>query len=140
MTISLPTAAITAYTTFRFRYRPYAGSDGVFSSGNDYYIDRINFSTLPAGVNNVQLNSIDVAVVPNPTSVDAYVVIKDNSNTTAQITVTDVTGKVVYTVSQQVIGGEAHILIPHNAIAVAGMYLVQATTGTQSQTKKLVVY
>ena len=138
-TIPLPAAAITNYTTFRFRYLPKVGQDG-FSSGNDFYMDRLNFSTLPAGVSNVQLNSVDIAVVPNPTSGDAYVVIKDNTNTTAKVIVTDVTGKVVYTVSQLVIGGEAHILIPHDAIAVAGMYLVQATTGAQSQTKKLVVY
>jgi len=140
MTIPLPAGAITSYTTFRFRYLPKVGQDG-FSSGNDFYMDRISFGNNPASVNNVKLNDVDVAVVPNPTDGDAYVVIKDAaSNVTAQITVTDITGKVVYTINQLVIGGQAQILIPHDVIAVPGMYLVQATTGSQSQTKKLVVY
>ncbi len=141
MTIPLPTAAITAHTTFRFRYMPNVGADGTYSSGNDFYLDRISFSNYTAGVNNVKLNNIDVAVVPNPTNGDAFVVIKDAaSNVTAQVTVTDITGKVVYTINQLVTGGQGQILIPHSAIAVPGMYLVQATTGSQSQTKKLVVY
>lgn len=141
MTIPLPAAAITANTTFRFRYMPNVGADGTYSSGNDFYLDRISFSNYTAGVNNVKLNNIDVAVVPNPTDGDAFVVIKDAANNvTAQITVTDITGKVVYTINQLVSGGQGQILIPHSAIAVPGMYLVQATTGSQSQTKKLVVY
>ena len=149
MGVGLPAAARKSYVVFRFRYMPKNGTSleiGGFtenypmSSGNNYYMDRINFSTLPAGIDNVKLNTIDVAVVPNPTSGDAYVIITDAFNAKAQITVTDITGKVVYTTSQIVTGGEAHILIPHDAIAVSGMYLVQATTGSQTQTKKLIVY
>jgi len=149
MGIGLPAAARQSYVVFRFRYMPKNGPSlqtGGFtenysmSSGNNYYLDRINFSTLPASIANVKLNNIDVAVVPNPTKGDAYVVISDPVNAKAEITVTDITGKVVYTVSQVVSGGEAHILIPHDVISAPGMYLVQTTTGSQTQTKKLVVY
>ena len=139
-TIGIPAAARTAYTTFRFRYWPHPGSDGIYSSGNDFYLDRINFSRSPAGVENVKLAGIDVAIVPNPTSGDAYVVVKDANNATARVVVTDITGKVVYTTSRQITGNDAQILIPRAAISVSGMYLVQTTTGNQSQTKKLVVY
>ena len=140
MTAGVPADARTPYTIFRFRYRPNVGADGVYSSGNNYYMDRLSFNRTPASVSTVKLTSTDVAVVPNPTNGDAYVVIKDANNAAAKIVVTDVTGKVVYTTSQQISGGEAHILIPHTAIAVTGIYMVQTTTGNQSQTKKLVVY
>ena len=139
-TIGIPKVARTAYTTFRFRYWPHPGADGVFSSGNNFYMDRVNFSRTPASVSSVTLTGMDVAVVPNPTNGDAYVVVKDASNVTAKVIVTDITGKQVYTISQAVTGGEAQILIPRSAISVPGMYLIQTTTGNQSQTKKLVVY
>lgn len=139
-TISLPAAARTSYTTFRFRYWPHTGSDATYSSGNDFYLDRLNFSRTPAVVNTVALSNLDVAVVPNPTNGDAYVVIKDADNVKADIIVTDIAGKEVFRTSQQLAGGEAHIVIPHAAIAVSGMYMVQTITGNQSQTKKLVVY
>ena len=149
MTIGLPAAARKDYVTFRFRYMPGNGTSielftgtNVYpmSSGNNYYLDRINFNRLPAGVENVKMTSVDVAVAPNPTSGDAYVIIKDANNVNADVVVTDVTGKVVYTVKQHITGNEAHVLIPHAAIATPGMYLVQTTTGSQSQTRKLVVY
>ncbi len=146
-TIGIPAAARTAYTTFRFRYKPNVTNTGgtdpygnQYSSGNNFYMDRVNFSRTPAFVDMVKLDHADVVVVPNPTSGDAYVVIKDANNVTAKITITDLTGKVVYTTSQEMNGSEAHVLIPHAAIAVSGMYLVTTTTGTQTQTKKLVVY
>lgn len=139
-TIAIPTTALGGYTTFRFRYKPYVGQDGENSSGNNFYMDRITFSPLPAGVNDVNLGIVDVAVVPNPTSGDAYVVIKDAVNASAHIVVSDITGKVVYTVSQQANGKETQIRIPHSAIQVQGVYLVQTTTGSHTQTQKLVVY
>jgi len=138
MSINIPTAARTSYTVFRFRYMPVIDPTSGGSS-NNFYMDRISFSPWPASVNNVQLGNMDVAVAPNPTNGDAYVVIKDAGNSTAKIVVTDITGKVVYTASQELTNNEAHILIPHSAIAVAGMYIVQAITGNQVQTRKLVV-
>jgi len=138
MSINIPMAARTSYTVFRFRYMPVIDPTSGGSS-NNFYMDRISFSPWPASVNNVQLGNMDVAVAPNPTNGDAYVVIKDAGNSTAKIVVTDITGKVVYTASQELTNNEAHILIPHSAIPVAGMYIVQAITGNQVQTRKLVV-
>ena len=83
---------------------------------------------------------MDIAIIPNPTSNDAYVVVKDESNSNANVVVIDVTGKVVYSTSEVIAGGEAHILIPQSAITVKGLYMVQVSTGSQVQTKKLVVY
>ncbi len=149
MTIGLPAAARKDYVTFRFRYQPgnavsvgiygYTGFYGM-SGGNNYYMDHITFGRLPAGVNDVNLSNTDITVAPNPTNGDAYVLIKDVNSTKANVAVTDVTGKIVFTASDVIKAGEAQILIPHAAIAVPGMYLVTTTTGNKNETKKLIVY
>ncbi len=144
--INIPVAARTDYTIFRFRYRPGIGVGpdsttvtGSYSSGNNFYIDRINFSPWPASVSNVQPGNADVAVVPNPTNGDAYVALKGANNTTAYIVVTDITGRVVYTISEVVNSNDARILIPQTAIAVKGLYIVRIATGNTVATQKLVV-
>jgi hypothetical protein len=143
--LKLPAAAVTNYTVFRFRYKPGVGRDlftsgNTYSTGNNFYMDRLNFSSVPAGINETAMNKIDAVVVPNPTHGNAYVIVKDADNATAHIVVSDVTGKVIYSTSEQVSGNTARIEIPHAAISVQGMYLVQTTTGNQTSTQKLVVY
>jgi len=144
MTVGIPKAGRTSYTIFRFRYLPGSGgASGSFSdlsTGNNFYLDRINFSTSPASISTVKVNANDIAVVPNPTHGNAYIVIKDASTATAQIRVTDVAGKIVYTIQQQLSGNETRIEIPQSAISVQGMYMVHVVTGNQVHTQKLVVY
>ncbi len=139
-TISLPASAITNYTTFRFRYMPGVSANGVVSSGNNFYMDRVNVSPWGAEASNLSPDKTSVSIVPNPTRGDAYVIVKDAFNTRAQITVTDITGKVVYITTQQIAGTQARIVIPASVISVSGMYLVQTLTGNQVNTQKLVVY
>jgi hypothetical protein len=139
-TIALPAAARKPYTAFRFRYKPGGNALNKNSTGNNFYMDRISFSRLPAEASNVNIANASVAVVPNPTKGDAYVIIKGAPNTEARVMVSDITGKVVYSATQQVAGSEAHIIIPHSAITVQGVYIVQTTTGGQVNTQKLVVY
>ncbi len=139
-TIPLPAAALTPYTTFRFRYKPGADATSLNSTGNNFYMDNITFSHYPAEASNLNMGKIDVAILPNPTHGDALVVVKDADNTTAHITVSDITGKVVFTIAQAVVNGEAEVKIPHEAVATQGMYLVQTVTGNQVNTQKLVVY
>lgn len=139
VTIALPTAALAPYTTFRFRYRPSVGSDGRYSSGNNVYIDRMYFSALPAGVEEVGAHAA-IAVAPNPTTGDAYVLINEGGAGNAQIVVTDIAGKIVYTVSEALNAGSARIKVPHAVLNAQGIYLVQVTTGNNTSTQKLVVY
>ncbi len=139
-TINIPTAARGSYVIFRFRYRP--GVDHSFydySTGNNFYIDRIHFSAFPAEVSGVLASNNSITVAPNPTTGSAFVIIKDATNSTARIVVSDITGKVVYTTNQQVNGNEATIEIPAAVIAVKGIYLVQTSTGKEVSTQKLVV-
>ncbi len=139
-TIALPAAAMTNYTTFRFRYMPGTSANGITSSGNNFYLDRVHFSPWPAEVSNIKAGTTSVTLVPNPTAGDAYVVVNDAANTTAQIVVSDITGKVVYNASELLRGSQARIMIPASVIAVKGVYLVQTHTGNQVNTQKLVVY
>ena len=128
------------YVVFRFRYNPGVGSDGIYSSGNNFYIDRINFSQFPSEVSSVKTAGQDIFVAPNPTSNNAYVIVKDANNTTANVVVTDIAGRVTYTTSQVLSGSEARIEIPQSAISVKGIYRVKTSTGNQTSTQKLVVY
>jgi hypothetical protein len=143
---NIPTAARTSYTVFRFRYFP-----GVkkyipmrfyypYSTGNNFYMDRIHFSQFPAELSGLSKGDGNVVIAPNPTNRNAYVVIYNAANTTAKITVTDVTGKTVYTATEQITGSEARIEIPASAISVKGMYMVQTASGGEITTNKLVVY
>ncbi len=139
-TIAIPAQAITNYTTFRFRYMPGVSANGITSSGNNFYIDRIHVAQWPAEASNINMSKTSVSVVPNPTHGDAFVIVNDASNTRVQMTVSDITGKVVYTASEPIKGTQARIMIPASAISVSGMYLVQTMTGNQVNTQKLVVY
>ena len=140
-TISIPAAARTSYVVIRFRYKPGVDHFGYnFSTGNNFYIDRVNFSASPASVSSIKVGDLDVVVAPNPTSGNAYVIVKDNNNNTANIIVSDITGKVVYTTTEVINGKEARIEIPQSAISAHGVYMVQTITGSQTKTQKLVVY
>ncbi len=142
--IDIPAAAITNYTTFRFRYRPGVGSADAagdrWSSGNNVYLDNISFKGWAASVADVDMSNTSMAVVPNPTSGDAYVVVKGADRDVVNVIVTDITGKVVYKADATIAGSQSEIQIPRTAVPVAGMYVVQATTGANTYTQKLVVY
>jgi hypothetical protein len=140
-TISIPAAARQNYVVFRFRYFPGDDHNGYeISTGNNFYMDRLSFSPYAAGVNDVTIGNLDAIVVPNPTNGNAYVVVKDAGNTTAEVTVSDIAGKVIYKVSQPIVGSETRIEIPQSYIQVQGIYMVQTTTGGLTKTQKLVVY
>jgi hypothetical protein len=91
-------------------------------------------------VSGVQLSDNSVAVAPNPTGGNAYVMIKGAENVTARIVVSDITGKTVFTTESNISGNQANIEIPASALLVKGMYLVQTTLGKTVNTQKLVVY
>jgi len=132
--------------SFRFRYRPGINSDGYvttegYSTGNNFYIDRINFSSSPLGLNTLLPNEDHAVVVaPNPTNGDAYVIIIDDNNVNVRVTITDISGRLIYTAQQQTTGSITNITIPKSALPIGGMYLVNVATPNQTHTEKLVVY
>lgn len=126
---------------FRFRFKP--GSASVYNqigTGNNFYLDRIHISKWTTDVAPLANINSGIAVAPNPTNKSAFVIIKDAKSNNAQITVTDVTGKLVYRTEANLNGSLSRIEIPANYISVKGMYLVQVTTGSDKYTEKLVVY
>ena len=143
MAISLPQDGRNlrgGYTVFRFRYFPGNSAESGLSSGNNFYLDRINFSSFPAEVNNVMPVDMQVTVVPNPTQGNAYVVVNNKNATSAKVIVSDLTGKVVFETTQALGSTGAKIEIPQSTILTKGMYLVQTVTGNNTNTNKLVVY
>jgi Pregnancy-associated plasma protein-A. len=137
---NIPAQARTGNTMFRFRYKPTVDtrSQGYMAVGNNFYMDRINVSPFPLGVNTLVDGDKTIAVAPNPTSENAFVIIKGNEGKDASIVVADVTGKVVYRTKQALTESISRIEIPASAIAVKGMYMIQVATGDQVQTEKLI--
>lgn len=136
----IPAAARTTKTFFRFRYKP--GTDGSQNStGNNFYLDRINISSFPLGVNTLVNGDHNIAVAPNPTTGSSYVIINNVNSGTAQVNVTDVAGRLVFSTSQALSGSNmSRIEIPASVLKVKGMYMVHVTTDTQTYTEKLVTY
>lgn len=138
--INIPAAARQSRVYFRFRFKPGVDNTVLYQGvGNNFYIDRINISNFPLGVNTLVGNDNNIAIAPNPTTGNAYVVIKDTKEQTAQIQVTDVTGKVVYRTQSALNGSLTRVEIPASAITVKGIYMVQVVTGDNTHTEKLVV-
>ena len=141
--INIPAAARTTKTFFRFRF--VSGSDNgalttlTYGTGNNFYMDRILITANSLGVT-PQLTQIGMTLAPNPTSGSAVVTLKGGDNSLAQLTVTDITGKVVYRTEARLNSAATQIEIPASVIAVKGMYLVQAVTNGNALTQKLVVY
>jgi len=138
-----------AKVAFRFRYRPgidFAGYttanyEGV-STGNNFYMDRVNFSNSVLGIQTIAPNEMGntVIVTPNPTNSDAHVVVKDMIGTEVNLVVTDITGKVIFSSTQRSTDAVSTITIPKAALQVSGMYFVNVKTANQNHTEKLVVY
>ncbi|MBS1771807.1 MAG: T9SS type A sorting domain-containing protein [Bacteroidetes bacterium] len=140
--LDIPAAARTSKVYFRFRYLPSidGASFGDIAIGNDFFIDRINISPFPLGMNTLVGGEHSIIVAPNPTNSSANVIIKDAQNSDVTVVVTDVTGKVVYRTQQVLQDKISRIEIPASAIAVKGMYMVQVVSGSETHSEKLISY
>jgi hypothetical protein len=137
-------------TFFRFRFKagvvnpgqaisgnvPYYG----FGSGNNFYLDRIRIVNTPLGVKNGVIMQLGMSVAPNPTNGAATVSLNGGDNSVADLSVTDVTGKLVYSSSVVRTTATTKVEIPASAISVKGMYLVKVVTNGATETQKLIVY
>jgi Secretion system C-terminal sorting domain/Pregnancy-associated plasma protein-A len=150
--INIPTAARTNRTFFRFRYSPgvdtststngnaFNPNEGT-GTGNNFYIDRINISNNPLGLNTLITNNKPYTVAPNPTNGNAYIYMQNPNGDNIQIMVTDITGKAVFTTQfSEVSNNVKQIEIPASALTVKGMYLIHITNGTNSYAEKLIAY
>ncbi|MBL7712269.1 MAG: zinc-dependent metalloprotease [Chitinophagaceae bacterium] len=128
---------------FRFRYKPSSrnvGGAAKYASGNNFYMDRIHISNNPLSVNEMILGERTATLAPNPTNANAFVLF-GKANANVHISVTDVTGKQVYSLTTKVDQNNAKIEIPASYISVKGFYMVHITGDDNlNQTEKLVVY
>lgn len=144
--IAIPNGARTANVFFRFRFLPgvddinFSKSRSIPGTGNNFYIDRININEFPLGVNTLMDDNKSIALVPNPTNGSTQLVINAKSNDMADINVTDITGKVVYSTKKQLNGVMTTVDIPASAIQVKGVYMIHVQAGNQKFTDKLVSY
>lgn len=141
--INIPAGARQSKVYFRFRYRPGVELDTRFQTGtgNNFYVDRVNVSSYPLGVNTITDNNKRIALAPNPTNGSSTIVINGTGlASTAKVVVTDVTGKVVFRTQESINNSVNKIDIPASVISVKGVYMVQVVTGDQTHTEKLVVY
>ncbi|RYZ44648.1 MAG: T9SS type A sorting domain-containing protein [Sphingobacteriales bacterium] len=124
---------------FRIRYK--VGADaGYFGTGNHFYLDRLHLSNWTASVSMPQFDEKGVVLAPNPTTGSTFVIIKGSKASDAQVVVTDIAGKVVYSTQASLSGDVNRVEIPASYLSVKGVYLVQVVTGSSKHTEKLVVY
>lgn len=128
---------------FRFRYRPGViptpeSAGPRLGSGNNFYIDRIHVSNNGLGVNDQLLAERGMVLAPNPTNAGTSIYLK-NANGDVNVTISDITGKVVYRATTQGTGSLTTIEIPASAVAVKGIYVVQVASSGLNHTEKLVV-
>lgn len=142
----VPAVARDSRVFFRFRYRPSADDINFSASrtepgtGNHFYLDRLNISSDPLGTNTLLSEGKDISLAPNPTNGTTQLIIRTDARDVANIQVTDVTGKVVYTIQHELNGGINNIEIPASVIKVKGVYMVHVLAGEQKFTEKLVSY
>lgn len=135
--IEIPEAARKERVFFRFRYVSSADESNV-GVGNNFYIDRLNISNNPLGMNTLISEEEKVAIVPNPTSGNAYLVVQSALEESLSVQVVDITGKLVYQTKTRTTGPITRVEIPASAISVKGIYMVKAISGQQTHTLKLV--
>lgn len=138
---NVPAVARTSKTYLRFRYKPGADNTNIgMGTGNNFYLDRLTIGNSSTDVNSVALTTTGMEVAPNPTSGNAYVLLKGAGNDMANMVITDITGKVVYTTTQKLDGSNvARIEIPASDIYAKGIYMVRVIAGSKTYTRKLVV-
>lgn len=140
--ISVPAAARQNKVMFRFRYKPMTDDNTILylGTGNNYYIDRINVSPFGTGINTLVNKGKNIVVAPNPARGKSAVMIANNMNSNTTVTVTDMTGKVVYRTHRVLASNMEEIEIPEAVIATKGFYIVNVVAGTETKTEKLVSY
>lgn len=118
-------------------YRPVGA--GIASAGASF--SATPFTGLVTGISSISNTKLGlVALSPNPTSDLTNLTIVSNQNTTANITIYDVAGKLVATVSKEaeITEGENSFKI-NTANLVGGIYFVTINSTAGKETVKLVV-
>lgn len=118
----------------RFKFKVYGSTQG-----NNFYIDDINIGAFATGVQD--LSVVNAATIfPNPTAGDATLSLSLAAAGKVNVTVVDLTGKVVTQVFDGVLNdGETQLPINNSSALSAGVYIVNVKAGESVIQKKLVI-
>ncbi|MBC7693821.1 MAG: T9SS type A sorting domain-containing protein [Burkholderiales bacterium] len=120
------------------RFRMWFQNDISTGKSQNLYIDNINISGT-VGLNEFE-NSLGLSIYPNPTSATAVVEFTSPSSSKVNITVFDVTGRVV---EQSTINGDAGITTKHTVNSsnhlISGIYFISINIDGRKLVKKLII-
>ncbi|MFM2387590.1 MAG: hypothetical protein RL660_2347 [Bacteroidota bacterium] len=125
----IPDAAKSSATYFRFRYK---SSD----YSNNLFVDEISVGTWATGINDLAASKMQMSILPNPNN--GAFNIRISQNLGADVDITDVTGKLIKTITAAEFNGNGDATI--NVNVPSGVYFASARlNGTKLTTQKFVV-
>jgi hypothetical protein len=122
---------------FKFRYTPSVDNTDL-GAGNHFYLDNLQITQFPLGIDASQLKGQQAIVAPNPASHTAYVTLVGLNNETVHIQLVDITGSVVASLQVPVQEDRKVVAIPVAHLA-KGMYMLRVQTSTFNQADKLII-
>ena len=130
-TLNLATTSISTKPNVRFKFQ------FVHDTGNNFYIDNINLNGTVTALDEINAQNVAVKVYPNPSASDTYVDFSLIVAGKVTITITDVSGRIISTFSDDLAAGDHQYTIPEGL--VQGVYMVQFNFGGYSATKRVVI-
>lgn len=109
-----------------------------FDTGNNLYIDDINIFGTTVGINDINIDTDEMTLAPNPANGSTKLNFKMINSNDVVITITDVLGKQMEQLSKgSLTPGDYSYTI--NTPWSKGVYFVQVASGNQLVTKKLII-
>jgi len=96
------------------------------------------YNSTPTAVKEVNANSFEYVLAPNPTSGEFYLLLNSNNSDKFELEITDVTGRNVYKRSIDVTNGFNHLTI-NDAKLNSGVYFVNLNCKNEKITRRLII-
>ncbi|MEZ4799573.1 MAG: M43 family zinc metalloprotease [Flavobacteriales bacterium] len=113
----------------------------VFTTGdypNNFYIDNININGF-VGVEELEGKAANFEIYPNPANDNAQISLSLNNASDVTITLTDVSGRIIDTISKYDMPAGVNYMNISTANYADGMYMVTVKTATGSSMQRLII-
>jgi PKD repeat protein len=130
--ILLPSAVYDSNVRFRFEYT----TNG---DGNNVYIDNINVSAFPVGVNDPDAASFDLNVFPNPVMASSVVSVSLKLSGDVTVKVVDQMGRIISVLHSGFLTEGTHEFGLNPALGTPGLYFLVVDDGVSQRREKIVV-
>jgi len=117
---------------------PTGGPDGTWFYTTSTPMVRMNFD-LSLNTENIAENSMNLTVYPNPAKDVANVNFELENNSTVTLTIADLSGKVVFTATEENVAAGKHSITVPTAELANGVYTYSFAAGNSVVTEKLVI-